>query len=185
MFFDIIYVLKIKKRKKTLKTSEIAKITIEELTKWNLLSKGWKLSMIQATSYAGRCDPKKKEIQISEPISKIETDAFTIETIKHEIAHALAGCHNQHNHVWKRWAIKVGCIPKATYKSTEAQDDLRLAKTKYVMCFGDLIVKSYLRKPNKKTISNIGNYWAVGHKARTNGKLEIKVYNPATHKEFI
>lgn len=164
---------------------EYREFAYEELEKWGLLEKGWTFVLSQAVVVAGFCDPSAKVIKLSQPIAEVETEAFNKDTILHEIAHALAGCHQAHNYVWKRWAVKVGCDPTATYKDRDAIDKLQLSKTKYVMCYGTKIVQTYLRKPNKRTILNIKEYWATGHKTETKGKLSIKVYNPAVHQVFL
>ena len=165
---------------------EIKELAYIELEKWGLIEKGWNFTFNRAIGYAGFCNPKLKEIQLSKPISLVETDLFILDTIRHEIAHALVGCHNQHNHIWKRKALEVGCSTNAvTYKESKAIQDVRLTKTKYVMCYDGKIVQAYMRKPAAKTFANIGTFWATHRKAETEGKLYIEVYNPAVHTEFI
>lgn len=165
---------------------DIERLAYIELEKWGLIEKGWNFTFNRAIGFAGYCNPRPKEIQLSKPIALVSTDVFILDTIRHEIAHALVGCHNQHNHIWKRKAIEVGCTTNdVTYKESKEILDLRLSKTKYVMCYSGKIVHAYLRKPAAKTFANIGAFWAKHRKAETVGKLYIEVYNPAIHTEFI
>lgn len=176
---------KFNKKGVTMNLVELKQFAESELVLWNLQEKGWTVVFGTAHTVAGTCNPKRKEIRLSKSIAEVETDAFNIDTVRHEIAHALAGCHNNHNQVWKFWARKVGCSTRATYEESEAINKLVFAKTKYVMCFENLIVQTYMRKPAKKTIRNIASFWATGRKEETVGKLKIYHFNPAIHKEFL
>lgn len=168
-----------------MKLTRVTKLASDELIKWGLDDKGWSFQFNQAHTYAGLCRPKGKTIEISEPLAKVSTEEFILDTIRHEVAHALAGCHNQHNHVWKAWARKVGATPKVTYKEDDAQKALLMSKVKWVMCFGDKIVSTYLRKPNKKTLATLAGRYATGFKKETLGKLSVVAYNPNIHKEYL
>ena len=165
--------------------TQVVVLANKELIKWELDDKGWSFAFNQAQTFAGQCRPKGKTIEISKPIAEVSTEEFILDTIRHEIAHALAGCHNQHNHVWKTWARKVGATPKATYKHDDAQQALRMSKVKWVMCFQRKIVSTYLRKPNKRTIASLAGRYAIGHKELTLGKLCIEAYNPKLHVEYL
>ncbi len=158
---------------------------LNELEKWELTEKGWTFSFNNALSYAGICYEDEKEIRISGPICDVETEDFIKDTILHETAHALAGNKHAHGIVWQGWARKVGCSTNATYEPSEQQKLARLAKVKYVMCFEDRVIKTYLRKPNRKTIANLPYTWLPGMKEETYGKLTVHVYNPKVHTEFL
>ena len=157
----------------------------EELKKWGLTEKGWKFTFNRALSYAGYCEPNKKEIRISGPICEVETEEFIKDTVLHEIAHALAGCEHGHDTVWQSWARKVGASTAATYHESKAIKNAKLAKAKYVMCFEGKVVKPYLRKPAASTFSKVPFMWLRNRKDETYGKLTIEVYNPSLHVEFI
>mgnify|MGYP003643932769 CR=1 FL=1 len=162
---------------------EARKFAHEQLSKYNLT--GWKFSFNRSLTYAGICyGSPANEIRISKPICEVESAEFIKDTILHEIAHAIVGTHHMHDIVWQECAKRIGCSPDATYEESEAIIKAKLAKTKYVMCFGDKIVKLYLRKPNQKTFSTIKNYWVKGDKEQSQGKLKLVAYNPSVHLEF-
>lgn len=72
---------------------------------------GWKLTMDRAKTRLARCDEGKKTISISYHFLRGPScdERKMRNTILHEFAHALAGCHNHHNNVWKTVALKIGC----------------------------------------------------------------------------
>ncbi|MFT5348844.1 MAG: putative SprT family Zn-dependent metalloprotease [Bacteroidia bacterium] len=160
---------------------EIVQFAEQKLEEHGLAQKGWIFTFNQAITYAGICDTLIKEIQLSQPISKVETQDFIVDTILHEIAHAIVGAWHNHDRVWKACAKRIGARPEATYTDSESITSLRLSKTKYVICFGAEIVQLYLRKPNKKTIANITEYWIPKRKEETEGNLKIEVYNSSIH----
>ncbi len=65
----------------------------------------------------GCCRYSRKAITISKYLAALNPIQKTIDTVKHEIAHAL--CPGQHhNHVWKRKAVEIGCSPERCYNET-------------------------------------------------------------------
>jgi predicted SprT family Zn-dependent metalloprotease len=54
---------------------------------------------------------EKKYIKLSRHLVRLNSDDEVRETILHEIAHAIAGVKNGHNHVWKAACIRVGAKP--------------------------------------------------------------------------
>ena len=165
--------------------TEVRVLALAEMNKWGLIKDGWSFSFNRALTYAGICYlGEEKEIRLSKPIMQVKDQAFVLDTIRHEIAHALSDDHT-HGSEWQKWARKVGCSIAATYRSCKKEKDLRKERTKYVMCYKGLIVKRYLRKPAQKTFSNIKGHWLKGIKEESKGKLYIEAYNPKIHvKEY-
>jgi len=155
----------------------------KEMEKWGLV--GWTFSFNNAISYAGVCYGNKKEIRLSKPICKIESDDFIKDTIRHEIAHAKAGCRHGHDIVWQNWARKIGASTDACYEESRAIKEVRMSRVKYVMCFGGQVVQTYLRRPNKKTVATIKERWIPGIKEETFGNLYFENYNPLVHTKFL
>jgi len=151
-----------------------------------LIDLGWTFETMLSSSFYGDCDDNRKRIRVSSFIAKYEPYDKIVDTILHEIAHALVGCWQGHNKIWKAKAREIGAKPKSCHEYCKATTQAILAeKTKYVMCYGDKVVKAYSRKPNKKTIANIANYWATGKKKETYGKLAIEEFDASRHKEYI
>lgn len=75
-----------------------------DVTEWSF---GWN----RRKAAYGLCDYRKKEISLSIYYVEVGTEAQIINTILHELAHALAGPGTNHGEVWKRMCRKVGANP--------------------------------------------------------------------------
>lgn len=78
----------------------------------NLLEKhielrGWRVTTNRRKSAFGLCSYTKKEIQLSSFLIPECTEQGIIDTILHEIAHALTPGHH-HDNVWKRKCLELG-----------------------------------------------------------------------------
>lgn len=88
------------------------------------LTHGWTLEFNNSKSCAGLCIEKGQRIVLSmQFINSLKTTIQDVmETILHELAHAIAGVYNMHNNTWKTIAMKIGstgeefCDIFATYK---------------------------------------------------------------------
>ena len=89
------------------------RLTNVELQKWGL--NGWTLKFNNRLTRAlGRCLFSKNTIELQTRFVKENPEVVVLDTIRHEIAHALAGHKAGHGYEWKMWAIKVGANPEAT-----------------------------------------------------------------------
>lgn len=89
-------------------------IGVPEMEKYGLLDDGWYLSFsTEARSWAGQCDYRQETIRLSVPWLKANADRpdVILNTVRHEIAHALAGARAGHGPEWKAWCEKVGAVP--------------------------------------------------------------------------
>lgn len=77
--------------------------------------KGWQFTFDRATRRFGYCDYRKQRISLSVSLVQLNTNEHVIDTILHEIAHALCGPGNGHNQKWKETAARIGCKPKRCY----------------------------------------------------------------------
>lgn len=75
----------------------------------------WTFQLTNAKTQAGYCNERKKIISMSIPIINLNPLESAIDTLKHEIAHALVGCVNGHNSAWKATAARLGATPKACH----------------------------------------------------------------------
>lgn len=76
----------------------------------HLVEDGWKFKISNTRNAVGRCDFDNKVIEVSKFYMHNSMDEVE-DTIRHEIAHALAGPIHGHDHVWRRFAIDVGANP--------------------------------------------------------------------------
>lgn len=69
----------------------------------------WKLRLSQNNSFLGLCDYKNKTIFLNTFSIDTHPEPEIINTIKHEIAHALVGPNHGHNEIWVTKAKEIGC----------------------------------------------------------------------------
>ena len=92
-------------------TTETIEQRITELTNALLHEYGlldWNLRLNKARRSAGMCDYTNKEIVISLTVAKNVPWESTLDTILHEIAHAIAGHEAGHGEKWKKIAYLLG-----------------------------------------------------------------------------
>lgn len=69
----------------------------------------WSFEFDNAVKRRGACNYSQKKISLSESLTLIRTEEAVINTILHEIAHALVGPGAGHGESWKKQAIMIGC----------------------------------------------------------------------------
>lgn len=79
----------------------------------------------------GRYNEFRNIISLSKNLVLLNNEKIVRNTMLHEIAHALVGSKNKHNHIWKNKAIEIGCDGKRCYS-----DDVIIPKSNYIYkCF--------------------------------------------------
>ena len=104
-----------------MKIKEAEKLALQLMNKWDLIPL-WSFGFDRSKKRFGVCKPSKKEITLSKKLVKMNNIKHVKNTILHEIAHALDWGEKGktgHGPNWKKWAIKVGAVPTACYKSKE------------------------------------------------------------------
>lgn len=80
---------------------------------------GWNVVMnARLTQTYGRCNYTARKIEISTKLAKINSADRTEDTIRHEIAHVLAGPGTGHGPAWKRACGVTGAPPRACFSSS-------------------------------------------------------------------
>jgi hypothetical protein len=92
---------------------EITDYVNELFNKYNLYD--WSFNFDNAKRRFGLCSYRRKLITISKPLSMVNKKEIIIDTILHEIAHAIIGSGYGHNHIWVRKALEIGCSGKRCY----------------------------------------------------------------------
>jgi predicted SprT family Zn-dependent metalloprotease len=72
----------------------------------------WTVVFDHARRRAGQCRYQRKEISLSRHFVIRNTWPDIVDTILHEIAHALVGPGHGHDRVWKRMAVQIGARPQ-------------------------------------------------------------------------
>lgn len=75
----------------------------------------WNFGFDRAVRRAGQCRGRNKTITLSAHYVARNDEAEVKDTILHEIAHALAGCRNGHNHIWRQVCLQIGAKPERCY----------------------------------------------------------------------
>lgn len=76
---------------------------------------GWKFAWSKSKRAFGSCCEGRKVIKLSRHLVTLNDYTEVLDTILHEIAHAIAGHKAGHGPEWQQVAIRLGCRPQATY----------------------------------------------------------------------
>jgi predicted SprT family Zn-dependent metalloprotease len=72
----------------------------------------WSFEFDNARARFGLCSFKRRVISLSRKLVQLTPEAEVLDTILHEIAHALAGPGAGHGRIWKLMAISIGAKPR-------------------------------------------------------------------------
>lgn len=89
----------------------------------------WQFKFSNAVSFFGYCHWSKKLITLSKNLVEMNPEEKVIETILHEIAHAIAPKYAHHGPDWKKAAVSIGCAPIRCYDNTVARPSKRFIGT--------------------------------------------------------
>lgn len=92
-------------------------IALQELRKNGL--DGWTFGFSNAKRRLGACKYRQKRIEIAEFYARNSPDESVLDTLLHEIAHALAGPTAKHGPQWKAIAVRLGATPRSCETSGE------------------------------------------------------------------
>lgn len=84
------------------------------LVQHNLVATGWTVGVCKGKRRLGLCNYRQRVIRISRDHIMKGTDEEVLDTIRHEVAHAIAGYGAKHGPIWQRVAIALGASPKPT-----------------------------------------------------------------------
>ena len=90
-------------------------LAITNMKKHGLLNDGWKFKFDNAFRRFGRCNYTRKTITLSKRLVLINEQDKVVDTILHEIAHALCGFEAGHGSEWKETCIRIGAKPNRCY----------------------------------------------------------------------
>lgn len=89
--------------------TEIENLAQENLKKFGLADAGWTFAFDNAKTRLGACHYARKRISVTLLAAKFAEAAEIIDTLLHEIAHALVGEDHGHDEIWKAKAAQIGC----------------------------------------------------------------------------
>ena len=97
---------------------DLEAIASTELSKQGL--QDWSFRLVDTKRRLGACKFRLKRIEIAEFYARNSPPNTVLDTLLHEIAHALAGPVARHGPAWKAIAIRLGAIPRACETTDEA-----------------------------------------------------------------
>lgn len=101
--------------------SRITKAQLKALTEKTMREHGlhgWKVRIGSAVRQLGSCNSGTRTITISHPMAEANPMAEVMDTILHEIAHALAGPGAGHGPAWRSMARTIGAKPNRVASSS-------------------------------------------------------------------
>src|SRR4030088_471893 len=97
---------------------ELEEIAAEEWSKYGL--HGWTFGLADTGRRLGVCKYRTKRIEIAEYYARNSPPETVLDTLRHEIAHALAGPAARHGPRWKAVALRLGATPRSCETSLQA-----------------------------------------------------------------
>lgn len=80
----------------------------EQMEKHGLVARGWRGGFHRAKNKSGSCHYTEMVISLGETFVESNTPERVLQTIMHEIAHALVGAHHKHDSVWAAKSRELG-----------------------------------------------------------------------------
>lgn len=135
-----------------------------EMDKWGL--QDWSVSINpRLLQCLGICKYRKKAIELSAEYVRLNGQDRVLDTIRHEIAHALAGAKAKHGPVWKTWCLQVGAKPERCAPATTPATEKRWQLAAWIN--GELV--RFAHKAHRRT--DMSRRFVRGRKEETLGKL--------------
>jgi len=136
---------------------------------------GWRFAWNKRKTSFGLCRFKTSTVELSLFLTSLENDeAEVIDTVRHEIAHALAGAKAGHGSEWQRWAKRLGARPRARRPLEGGQVQPR---PRYVLVAHidgeEQVVKRYYHRPPTRFIETLPTRWVAG-RPETKGTLRLR-----------
>lgn len=131
-------------------TQKAAQMAIDTMVKYGLMNErtnSWSFRWNRAKTICGQCNYGNRTIVLSESYARLNDEAEVLDTILHEIAHALVGPGNGHDLVWKLKAQEIGARPLRCAVSEKQEEGRFIGK-----CEGCGVEINRYRKPKRMHI---------------------------------
>lgn len=106
---------------------EAQRIALDLMTKAKLVEKGWTFGWFKSERVMGRCVERRRVITLNSRFVLHNPKRLVVETILHEIAHAVVGCKFNHGPEWQAAAVAFGVSPDA-----KCSADVKFGDPRYV-----------------------------------------------------
>jgi len=130
---------------------------------------GWAFKFDRSVTRLGMCSHRKQTIFLSTHATTVNSEAVVLNTILHEIAHALVGSNEGHGDVWHNQAIAIGCDgERCSVIAVKAQPKYTIA------CKSCNQIKANLYRLTRKYATRLDMMWCMGcGKERSKGRLVL------------
>ena len=128
---------------------ETLKMLNDKMAEHGLINQGWVGSLNNRKRALGVCSFGRKEIKISKAFSNIISSDEILDTILHEIAHALVGPGMGHGRSWRIMCRKIGATP-TRLANASVKPEYRYKC--YCPNCGELKQYGFHRRPTRKFI---------------------------------
>ena len=151
---------------------EVLVLLEQQLDDHGLSARGWRGGLDGAVQRFGCCHQGSRRITVSRHLAALNSYEEVLDTILHEIAHALAliehGEDCGHDPRWQAIARRIGARPERCFDTTEVV----VPSGEYLLVHRDTgeVFRSYHRRPRAK---NLDKRWIRGRRAETEGRLVI------------
>jgi len=136
----------------------------------HLAGSPWKFKWNERVTAWGMCDESDWSISVSKRTFNALIDKEDAkETVRHEVAHAIVGCHHGHDAVWKAKAFQLG-VRNPTSCSNYLTDKRAMGYTYAMVSIVGYVVRAhgyYVRKPRKSLVGS----FITKDAERTKGKV--------------
>lgn len=124
---------------------DFTKTSLETMTRNYMDHHGlhdWSIRIGSARNLAGMCNYSRKQITMSLYLANAMSTENVIDTILHEIAHALAGHKAGHGPEWKVKCLEVGARPERCYDVSLVAEEKRYRWTGICPNHGELVQRN-------------------------------------------
>lgn len=90
-------------------------LALQKMHEHGLINNGWYFEFDNAKQRFGCCHTSDKKITLSKYLTELNSETEILDTILHEIAHALTPNDISHGWYWQMKAIEIGCKPNRCY----------------------------------------------------------------------
>jgi hypothetical protein len=139
-----------------------------KLAEHGLAARGWTGDLDSAVGRFGSCSHRRKRISLSRHLVAANRDEETLDTILHEIAHALTEPGEAHGAEWQRVAARLGARPDRTAPPGETTG---VDGSWFLVHEGTgEVLRTYHRRPRRM---DVAGSWIRGRRRETEGRLRI------------
>lgn len=111
---------------------------------------GWTVKLDNAKKRAGQCTYPVRTISLSRCLIKARPIEHSLDTARHEVAHAIVGPGHGHGKVWRDKLIELGGDGEQFFELDSSSAEKLASMTKYVGICPNNHHSAYSRRPSRK-----------------------------------